>query len=224
MSAERPILFSDLLVRAILDGRKTETRRVVRGADTDVCRAVRDGWFVDSRNAPLFPLPRCPYGEPGDTLWVREAFRPLVSYDGAWWPTRRIRDAERYEHRAEGKDLSGYGMDGAAWRPSIHMPRAAARIFLRVTDVRVERVQDITPAGVVAEGLRWSGWGRAVGRDGRDIVCDGHNANAARAGLRHFRSVWDDINAKRGFGWDANPWVWVVAFERIDGSEVRHVA
>lgn len=180
MARELPILFSTLLVRAILDGRKTETRRVVRSRHhgvhpiTHVCRFSPDKWTITGRGQTY---ERCPYGQPGDLLYVRETFCRVG--DSVWY-------------RASGEDPPGL-----TWTPSIHMPKAAARIWLRVTEVRVERVQDITEEGAKAEGVRGCSW------------------SGVPSWREPFANLWGRINAKRGFGWDANPWVWVVAFEVV---------
>jgi hypothetical protein len=179
----RPILFSGAMVRAILDGRKTQTRRIVKPQPE---YAQRDGRLLrlEEINPDLWPtatarlLPSCPYGAPGDRLWVRETWR-------------RAQDGVLYYRACTGDD----SFDGNAWKPSIHMPRAYSRITLEITSVRVERVQDIGPGDAYAEGI--------------SEVYPEHAVFA-------FRRLWDSINAERGYGWDANPWVWVVDFQRVE--------
>jgi hypothetical protein len=176
---EKPILFSAPMVNAILGGRKTMTRRVANGA----LWMAPDGSlkFIDKRGIrPV--LDACPYGKPGHTLWVRETF--AVNCVGG----------ESFVFYRADSYPDG---DGAPWKPSIFMPRKYSRIALRITDVRVERVQDITPDDCIREGINWV----EVGPDLSDII-------------DAFRSLWDGINAKRGYGWDANPYVWVVSFEK----------
>lgn len=198
MPKERPILLSGPLVRAILEGRKTVTRRPVRP------QPQRDGrlwlWkgtaWDDARAlvSDRAPVEFCPYGEPGDVLWVRETFlQPVWSsfnaeggLDEGWEGGRR-----NIEYVADGAkpgwrtDSFGYRRQ-LAKRPSIHMPRWASRITLEVTRVRVERVQDITEEDVRREGVEVS-----------------------------FANAWDDTYAKRkGLGWRDNPWVWAVSFRR----------
>ncbi len=182
--AEKPILFSGEMVKAVLAGRKTQTRRVVKPQPNpaDWQRITPEGW-------------RCPYGSPGGTLWVREAF---------------------WECNDNNNDRHHYVADGPAptterrhyrKRPSIFMPRTLSRINLLVTDVRVERVQEITPEDIVAEGA----W-----RAEHSVDEDCSQAYEA------WQDLWDSINAKRGFGWDTNPWVWVVDFERAkEGAPIE---
>ncbi len=212
---ERPILFSGPMVRAILEGRKTQTRRVVK---------PRHYWHMDHRDDgtqwPYFddyvyaePDPvevLCPYGVPGDRLWVRETWR-LIAWDGdaqtvgvdypADGPDGEARYIETADHLALARRLLSRRK-----RPSIHMPRWASRITLQVTGVRVERVQDICDADAMAEGVDWSG---LVDRTGL----------TKGGAVDTFRALWDSINAKRGYGWGVNPWVWVVTFEALEVPE-----
>lgn len=200
---ERPILFSGEMVRAILDGRKTMTRRVIKPQP----RLTPSGLWMrsgpceerllygtirheDGSTDKIHEWHDSPYGQPGDRLWVRETFaclEPLAR-------TPIIYAADR-------------GPKDYRWRPSIHMPRWASRITLEIAAVRVERVQDITEKDVEAEGLSlqpWSGEGPA-----------GWPKTAG------FAQLWDSLNAKRGYGWDANPWVWVISFKRITAAQRR---
>jgi len=184
---ERPILFSGPMVRAILEDRKTQTRRVVRPA---LWPAVEESARINGKPAIYmldYDLP-CPYGEIGDTLWVREGF----AYAAASLP------AERMVYYREDKSTNGWTparahlLELVVWRPSIHMPRWASRITLRITDLQIQRVQELTEADARAEGMtiglaKWE-----------------------------FHEVWDSINCGRGHGWDANPWVWVIAFVRME--------
>lgn len=201
--ADRPILFSGEMVRAILDGRKTQTRRVVKPQPDFVAnyyepekkRAAYKGGSVNPG------LLRCPYGRPGDTLWVRETWashkymddtKPSEFSIGAqmlpvWYRADGVQSNLRWASREPGK-----------WRPSIFMPRWASRITLRVINVRVERVQDISETDAKAEGAKpWP-----------DVGVGPHYKSP-------FRNLWDSINAKRGYAWSDNPWVWVVEFEQV---------
>ena len=182
---ERPILFSGSMVRALLDGRKTMTRRVCKELD-----------HTAERLAVEWASTHCPYGVPGDRLWVRETWRngtPMLNGPD-------LNGAVAY--RADYPD-SGHLIK---WRPSIFMPRRASRITLEIVSVRVERVQDISEADAKAEGVRQpvpGSWYRHVKRD------------CYRCG---FEALWDSINAKRGYGWDVNPWVWIIEFKQIGGA------
>lgn len=194
---ERPILFSAPMVRAILAGRKAMTRRIVK---------PRHDWYVhedrvyyeDYVTAQPEPMEvPCPYGEPGDRLWVRETFRPIMSgvNEGGW------------DYRADDPSASGVGF--IPWKPSIFMPRQASRITLQVEAVRVERLQDITDADAIAEGMHKFHGLEMYGYDphGTPGNCVGDSAGEA------FRLLWDKINGPDS--WDANPWVWVVSFSRV---------
>lgn len=219
--AERPILFSGEMVRAILAGRKTQTRRVVKSQPPEGVGRI----FVD-RFAPLVvdryglesPGPehfgayddsgewgqRSPYGQPGDTLWVRETWTPLDSDSCIPIHIRTpflVPSETEVAYRADHLDPSG-DAGPLEWRPSIHMPRWASRITLRVTDVRVERVQDITPQDIEAEGVSLSA-PQAPGFPDYEL---------------NWRTLWDAINGKReGCAWADNPWVWAVSFEVTNG-------
>ena len=186
---EHPILFSAPMVRAILDGSKTQTRRVwkmPRGCMWyEAMGGEREGWFIDP-GQPWWPHVgecRCPYGVPGDRLWVREAWR------------RDIFDHEKTLYRATHGDRTVFDK----WKPSIHMPRVRSRITLEVTGVRVERLQDISKADARAEGVR----------SNADTLAETGYADARFA----YRSLWETINGAGS--WDANPWVWVVEFRKL---------
>lgn len=192
---ERPILFRGEMVRAILDGRKSQTRRVVRlpplAPPLPFQRMVLGvaQFFDRPVGGNGFDL-RCPYGASGDRLWVREAFAVRADVP---WPSEKGRHYLRYRADGDfdGMEWHAYGK----WRPSIHLPRAASRITLEVTGVRVERVQEISDRDCHAEGIA------PLGPE--------HSLEIPR---REFRELWDRTNAKRGLGWDVNPWVWVIEF------------
>lgn len=216
---ERPILFSAPMVRAILAGTKSQTRRAVKGVlraappiDTD-CIKDRDG--LPSK----LPGPRdwdlCPYGQPGDWLWVREAHAIFETHgqqrkDGERWgpwgglPTALSPDGSKIVYFREGFDRCAPGR----WRPSIHMPRWASRITLEVTGVRVERLQDISEADAWAEGVE------------SDFASAEYAAKHGSLCGRQFRygyaNLWGQINGPGS--WGANPWVWVVEFKRIEAQ------
>ncbi|MFW4882052.1 hypothetical protein ACOAPR_29680 [Pseudomonas aeruginosa] len=202
---ERPILFNDQMVRAILEGRKTVTRRVVKDTGFYAIDAAIHGNDVALREREALST-RCPFGQPGDRLWVREAWQgPLISDEEqaanqSWWKDMtKFQDPAHCAYRASGDDNEYVDPDGyfhCKWKPSIHMPRWASRILLEITAVRVERLQDITPNQCIAEGA-WREKDKELGR--------GQEAIAAFADL--WRSTGGD--------WDANPWVWVVEFKRV---------
>ncbi len=181
---------------------------------------------------------RCPYGQPGDTLWVRETWRPMsFGFNQIHGPVVRVQfaadmampvmPATEAQYDATHPDRSGL------WRPSIHMPRWASRITLEVTAVRVERLQAISEADARAEGIRenWCGddlQGVAGSRPWKEELDgwmdytpgrgDGDGAEDWEALMprESFRTLWDSINAERGYGWTVNPWVWVVEFEVVE--------
>ena len=246
--AERPILFSAPMVRALLDGSKTQTRRVVKAiGDGDVrllkiLRGKGKGCAAYLTNngiewAPVggeqrLPYPRwtdCAPYEVGDRLWVRETFAVV---DGDVLYRADMTDEQLREERAVKRLMNG----GEPWRPSIFMPRAASRITLEVTEVRVQRVQEISGEDARAEGVRYpvSDEGCPPGKVKPLISVPDGMQRAVEWGIfktpRHpdartpthddlsrlaFSLLWDSINGKRGFGWDANPWCWCVSFRRV---------
>lgn len=202
---ERPILFNGEMVRAILDGRKTQTRRVIKAQPVGE-------WAAPGRTM-------CPYGLRGDHLWVRETWFELVDP-----MTSKTYDPPRACYRAtEENEVIVDDGDGAAvinkdgtfkspWSPSIYMPRWASRITLEITNVRVERVQDISEEDAKAEGIIYDPCDH-VRRSCEEIGCLGPL-------IAPFRDFWDSINAKRGYSWDSNPWVWVIEFKVDSRREV----
>lgn len=181
--SEKPILFSAQMVRAILEGRKTQTRRVIKPqpeADLDPSTVVAawDTGFIDEK---------CPYGETGDHLWIRENF----------WLDKKTgemlgycaEDEEKYSNNKTVKKTH-----------SIYMPRWASRITLEITDIRVERLQDITQADACAEGVLLKSW----------EACDSFNTTPER----QFCKLWKDINGPQS--WDENPFVWVIEFKVLE--------
>jgi hypothetical protein len=212
---ERPILFSGAMVRAILDGKKTQTRRVLKPQAPPIPMKApfptipgavyTAGWF-EVEPAPQYVIDKCPYGKPGDRLWVRETHAFVTCEQdrpGAFYgPDRDIRsDYGDWFYTNFAADPGDITWDPPRFRPSIHMPRWACRIRLEVVSVRVERLNEINEDGAQAEGL--NGWIQAE-----------HSLTAKR----RFMKLWDGINAKRGHGWESNPWVWVIEFKRVEAG------
>lgn len=199
----KPILFSTPMVKAILDGRKTQTRRVIKDKDIinrfDIDVDGKPIAYIDQATGDSYPPTAIAKYQVGDILWVRET----------WSKDENGEYVYRTNYGTTEDDSFPPSM--FKWKPSIHMPREAARIFLRVTNVRVERLQEITPKDAWEEGCRignffpWEKHIPELQQQCRDIL---------------FKSLWDGLNAKRGYGWDINPWVWVYEFERV--SEDGH--
>jgi hypothetical protein len=211
-----PIPFNGEMMRALLDGSKTQTRRIVKAKPSDECpkdmwpHALKDIVEWREQKGRWFGLmgwrslayANCPYGQPGDRLWVREAIR-LV-------PNQRPDDGSGYVLSAYAADGSLTVADAWPWKrsylPPMHCPRGLSRMLLEVTSVRVERVQEISERDAQAEGIvpRWP--------DGVPIKhdCSGDLCRPL------YRELWDSLNEARGFGWDVNPWVWVIEFKQVD--------
>lgn len=204
--AERPILFSAPMVRAILAGTKTQTRRAMRDQPCELLDFNRGRLSIRVRGAvyqafsPQFPPVRCPYGQPGDRLWVRETWAPYMGHHGT----------QVYRADPEWQGVPAPRPDGR-WSPSIHMPRWASRITLEVVGVRVERLQDISEADAVAEGVtpKWE-----PGCSGR--LMEALGGFSFRPAASAYADLWEQINGPGS--WDANPWVWVVEFKRLEVS------
>lgn len=211
---ERPILFNAPMVRAILDGRKTQTRRPVKPQPV-----MQDGWvggaYWQPKKSPVHGFPErfcirdivamCPLGQRGDRLWVREAWAhvPASAYRCSEGVQQTIcpADPDMAAVYAAGWSRSRPG----AWRPSIHMPRWASRITLEITDVRVQRVQHISEADAVADGVSRHGDGYGWHtEDGRHYFPTPEMS---------FASLWGSTYGPGS--WDSNDWVWAVSFERV---------
>jgi len=234
------------MVRAILDGRKTQTRRAIKPVPTinGVGAIFDEGDRQEDFVEPYWVFPEtCKYGKPGDLLWVRETWAPLYGKPGdllwvreTWAPLADcvVLNCAYYRLDHEEARSSGSRVD-VKWRPSIHMPRWASRITLRITDIRVERLQDISEEDARAEGCEarpfpgpwWQGYRdlgdgelfhqQAVGETPPDWMIEPKKMpstpwldQSARDG---FWSIWMGLHGSGA--WEANPWVWVVAFERV---------
>lgn len=171
MKTEHPIIFSTDMVQAILQGRKTQTRRIFKDHPrlaSDVSKIDLKQWFSDF---PDLIMSYCPYGKPGDILWVRESFFEYSKNE--------------YEYKAN------FTNEPIKWKPSIHMPRKAARIFFEVINIRVEKVQDISIDDCIQEGSPF-------------IKSENYH-------YQWYKNLWCKINGKAS--WDKNPWVWVIEFK-----------
>lgn len=203
--SERPILMNTDMVRAILEGRKTVTRRVIKPQpEGQPIPMTANSCYPDCFGIEETPKVIRPPYQPCDILWVREAWTRLPETPGGHFRPHGV-----YYYKA-GEDLRPEKYRGNGWHPSIHMPRAAARIFLRVTDVRVERLQSINSQGAYDEG--------AVKKP--HFICYGGELCLALHGRYRddFAAVWDNTIRpadRAAYGWEANPWVWVISFERI---------
>lgn len=216
---ERPILFAAPMVRAILEGRKTVTRREVKPQPPEGHKWR--GWVVDSTRSREIGTAswgdgtgalqrnsvyaRCPYGKPGDRLWVRETCLINDFRDGG------VPEAERADcqiiYRADGTPDWEGEEELIRWRPSIHMPRWASRILLEITDVRVERLQDITEEQAKTEGVRLYTDHAELGDWWHVEGIETYSADPRKS----FELLWSSV----GGDWVANPWVWVVEFKRV---------
>lgn len=198
---ELPILFTGPMVRAILAGNKLQTRRMKaleyfsrpeNDPDGWWCARISDGFaYMVYKQSPHERAVRCPYGQPGDRLWVRETWAFGIHAMAA-----RRDDEGPFVYAADG---TAQGRLGDRWRPSIHMPRSACRLVVEITGMRVERLQAISEADACTEGIPSQGL----------QFYDGRPAAAKDA----FESMWGEINGLAS--WQANPWVWVLEFRRV---------
>lgn len=233
---EKGLIFNSEMVRAILDGRKTQTRRPIKWKQTRFTEIGEreDGskwpWSEDAEHACDFWHP-CPFGAVGDRIWVRETWG-VVSHeldeDGRirpWTPDRPATVIHEMPfgngyysghaiYAADGDftwgDDDGYEDGRSCWKPSIHMPRAASRILLEITDVRVERLNAISEEDARAEGII----------DGGCLNCGEPEpcgcANPEPDATDAFAYLWQSIYGQES--WNANPWVWVIEFKRVEGG------
>lgn len=229
---ERGMIFNGEMVRAILDGRKTQTRRIVKGADGAVkfCQE----WDINGEEIfvvlgekdhtgmnPVLGAISCPFGAVGDRIWVRETFQgPLVHEE-------LFEEYSAYPEKFETPEYCEYAADGGVrpeycdlddnlrhgWRPSIHMPRWASRILLEITNVRVERLNAISEEDAEAEGIDMEALYDS--QDCYDCIAD-HNMTGRPTVTGAFKYLWESIYGAEN--WLANPWVWVIEFKRVEGG------
>jgi len=217
LKKEKPIIFSTEMVRAILENRKSKTRRVIKPQPPE--NSICHGWVMSSTEpknegcAGFGPdencvnhYSKCPW-EVGQILWVRETWSQL---DADYRAVTGKFDIEEFKgcpiiYKAdENPEHFNY------WRSSIYMPRSAARLLLKVKDIRVERLQEITEEDARCEGCI----------DYHDKIGDGKLGDVAEFDLTArdvFADLWESINLKRGYGWHLNPWVFVISFEKVEG-------
>lgn len=203
---ETPIIFSTPMVQSILEGRKKMTRRVVKGISPDSKylpeHKLHDATFLEPQEfekpdaEKMASVINCPYGKPGDLLWVRETFK-VDEVDHNLNPVSFYYLADNEESRRT----------GIKFKPSIHMPKAAARIWLRITDVRIERLHEINDEDAIMEGIFFH-----EGLQGYSTDVHGSNFHCSKP-INSFCKLWVSINGPES--WDSNPWVWVVSFKVI---------
>lgn len=210
MNKELPIIFSTEMVKAILSGRKTQTRRIIK-QQKDFALNVKVGWipkaFNDGSNQYAFwydskytiPAFRCPFGKVGDKLWVRETWQTTKGLFGD------DDDAFSYLYKADNPSGKYPNFTIEKWKPSIFMPKFASRITLEITDIRVERIQDISDKDVEAEGFTTSHY-----------YCDEKVGHVCTSGRDLFINRWNWLNAKRGYSWENNRFVWVIEFKKLE--------
>jgi hypothetical protein len=209
---ERPIIFCGEMVRAIFAGRKTQTRHLIwRDGEPDHHMPwwCRDHWQDGDE------LLSCRYGATGDQLWVRETWAPRLDVDPFEEP-EKARDYALYRADGTSLDEPHWHSYPQRWSPSIHMPRWASRIDLKITDVRAERLHKITEEDAIAEGILDGRYDPGIADGGKPGWCyaPGRYAGTPQHG---FELLWDSINGKRfGCDWGSNPWVWVITFKRAE--------
>ncbi|MBD0915370.1 hypothetical protein HA447_18035 [Klebsiella pneumoniae] len=226
---ERGMIFNGEMVRAILDGRKTQTRRPIKWKQTRFTEIGEreDGskwpWSEDAEHACDFWHP-CPFGAVGDRIWVREAYRFPASLDDVsptgvgemavatgyrkpWAPTF-YEFTGTFSDGWKGFETPPKVSDAGKLRPSIHMPRWASRILLEITDVRVERLNAISQEDAQAEGMELTGW--------RPTYSDPDSGGEVWTPYDNFAQLWESIYGDGS--WQANPWVWVIEFKRVEGG------
>lgn len=206
-SVARPILFSTEMVKALLLGQKTQTRRVIKPQpdddglwnDTDLPRSLQSnlkGWNGTVNETGESKEFRCPYGQVGDLLWVRETWR----IDG--------HTTKCYLYKADLPVFSG----GVKWKPSIFMPRYACRLVLRITNIKVERLQSISEEDARREGVKYD-----LSLEFNQYLNYEKGIYQCPSAVESFKSLWSEINGEKS--WSENPFVWVIQFERVELSE-----
>ena len=219
---ERPIIFSGEMVKAILDGKKTMTRRAVKTQPRDECTEIATSACFghveyrstseDRQTQSILAKIKCPYGKIGDRLWVRETHH--VVGGTADYEIEEIKQGLQDIKNFVSYKADGYGnpCDGG-WTSPMFMPRWASRILLEITDIRVERLNDISEADCEKEGFRFYPLSRICFKPCSTKHPSGHGSNNYKS---IFGEYWDTLNAKKGYPWSSNPWVWVVEFKVVE--------
>lgn len=221
MTKERPILFTGDMVRAVLDGGKTQTRRVLKGDFMHQPKGSIDAkWYFrgpkmacwDSYETDAEMIARHnPYGQPGDRFWVRESHAPRADCGCVWDRSK----AQAFNRMQPGELCYAADQKGTdwveKWRPGIHMFRWASRITLEIVSVRVERLQDISEADAIAEGIHSQGGG--LYELHHFDVAKKRVIDSTQSPVLAYRGIWESINGPDT--WALNPWVWVIEFKRI---------
>ncbi|MEW5560626.1 hypothetical protein AB1287_10315 [Enterobacter asburiae] len=226
---ERGMIFNAEMVRALLDGRKTQTRRIMK-PQPEACPRGGHWWPSNVFRTMLHVEEEmqngkggwgglvgdaCPFGDVGDRIWVRETFQgPLVSeelFEEYLANPEKFETPQYCEYAADGGPRPEYcDLDDNlrhGWRPSIHMPRCASRILLEITGVRVERLNSISQEDAQAEGMELTGW--------RPTYSDPDSGGEVWTPYDNFAQLWESIYGEES--WKANPWVWVIEFKRVEG-------
>lgn len=219
---ERGMIFNSEMVRAILDGRKTQTRRTVKpqpeltkGSGFSWKGAVYGSGSDDRETNRNFAHTKCPYGKPGDRIWVRETWQAIYDYvdefghvEERTYAPSIPKENDNYWHIVYAEYFGNESREdrGFPWRPAIHMPRWASRILLEITDVRVERLNSISQEDAQAEGLELTGW--------RPTYSDPDSGGEVMTPYDNFAELWSSIYGDES--WQANPWVWVIKFKRVE--------
>lgn len=220
---ERPLIFSGPMVQAMLDGKKTQTRRIIKPQPHDDPSSSMP-WVDDGptpsgvgRCGHSLTTSECPYGQPGDRLWVRETW--------AENPGKMHHDDPKVVYKTDFDGFYSTLEPWGKWKPSIHMPRWASRITLEITNIRVERLQDISIADVLEEGLRCPDCGYTridAQRHADHAICINRWLQESKtktvgehAAVSAYRDLWDSIKRKHRCSWAENPWVWVIEFEVV---------
>lgn len=229
MKREIPILFSTPMIQAILEGRKTQTRRIIKpqpdedGVDymenppvldwEQIYKDVWKPWIWDTEEGERKHV-FCPYGQPGDVIWVRESFTIIGTDIIRGSDGEVIEETSKYVFRGQKQK---HIEELYKWKPSIHMPKAAARIWLEVVSVKVERLQDITNVDAVKEGINSEYFSSLNENTGGRLYWNYHANNyLTKCPTSSFQTLWESINGKDS--WHLNPWVWVIEFKRINNQ------